>query len=91
MTRIAIGIHAVLFAPRLYPRRSRPWKAHPSRRTWRGIQPYVVNLFQYEAKHLADDGWLDPLADGLYFWRGKYDKLRGLAEAGYDPADLISQ
>ena len=67
------------------------WKAHPSRRTWRGIQPYVVNLFQYEAKHLADDGWLDPLADGLYFWRGKYDKLRGLAEAGYDPADLISQ
>ena len=66
------------------------WKAHPSRSAWRRLQPYVVNLFQYEAKRLADDGWLDPLADGLYFWRGKYDRLRGLVEAVYDPADLIS-
>lgn len=71
-------------------RRLADWKIRPSRTTWRRLQPYTVSLQRYEANRLLSEGWLELLSEGLYRWIGKYDRIRGLAEARYDPADLIS-
>jgi CRISPR-associated endonuclease/helicase Cas3 len=70
-------------------RRLADWKIRPSRTTWRRLQPYTVSLQRYEADRLLQESWLEPLSEGLYRWIGKYDRIRGLAEAKYDPADLI--
>ena len=65
------------------------WMNWPSRIAWRRLQPYTVSLQRREADRLHSEGWLEPLNDGLYRWTGKYDKISGLVEAVYDPADLI--
>lgn len=70
-------------------RRLADWKIRPSRTTWRRLQPYTVSLQRYEADRLLQESWLELLSEGLYRWIGKYDRIRGLAEARYDPADLI--
>ncbi len=70
-------------------RRLAEWTIRPSRTTWRRLQPYTVSLQRYEADRLLQESWLEPLSEGLYRWIGKYDRIRGLAEAKYDPADLI--
>lgn len=70
-------------------RRLADWELRPSRTTWRRLQPYTVSLQRYEADRLLQESWLEPLSEGLYRWVGKYDRIRGLAEAPYDPADLI--
>jgi len=64
------------------------WRESPSRQAWQRLQPYLVGVYQYEATHLEQEGWLDPITDGVYLWRGKYDEKRGI-RALYDPADLI--
>jgi CRISPR-associated endonuclease/helicase Cas3 len=66
------------------------WLAYPSRESWRTLQPYLINLFDHEALRLERDGWLVRIADGLYRWEGGYDNRRGIVEALYDPADLVS-
>lgn len=70
-------------------RRLADWELRPSRTTWRRLQPYTVSLQRYEADRLLQESWLEPLSEGLYRWIGKYDRIRGLAEAKYDPTDLI--
>lgn len=70
-------------------RRLADWKNRPSRATWRRLQAYTVSLQRREADRLFADSWLELLSEGLYRWVGKYDRIRGLAEANYDPADLI--
>lgn len=70
-------------------RRLMDWKHQLSRATWRRLQPYTVSLQRYEANRLAKEDWLEPISEGLYRWVGKYDRIRGIAEANYDPADLI--
>ena len=70
-------------------RRLNDWKTRPSRATWRRLQPFVVSLLRSEANRLLADSWLEPVSEGLYRWMGKYDRIKGLAEAAYDPADLM--
>lgn len=70
-------------------RRLADWKHRPSRVTWRRLQPYTVSLQRYEANRLIKEDWLEPVSEDLYRWVGKYDRIRGIAEANYDPADLI--
>lgn len=65
------------------------WKLRPSQASWRRLQPYTISLQRREADRLSRDNWLEPLSEGLFRWIGKYDRIRGLAEANYDPADLI--
>lgn len=70
-------------------RRLTDWKYRPSRATWRRLQPFVVSLQRREAERLLADDWLELVSGGLYRWRGKYDRVKGIAEAAYDPADLM--
>jgi CRISPR-associated endonuclease/helicase Cas3 len=70
-------------------RRLNDWIARPSRTTWRRLQPYTVSLLRREAEQLLADNWLEEVSKGLYRWLGKYDQIKGLAEATYDPADLM--
>jgi len=65
------------------------WRKAPSWTTWRRLQPYIVNLYEREARRFEREEWLKPITEGLYLWRGKYDPLKGIAEALYDPSDLI--
>jgi len=64
------------------------WHDHPSRRAWQRLQPYLVGIYQYEAIHLEQEDWLEPVTDGVYLWKGKYGEKRGI-KAVHDPADLI--
>ncbi len=66
------------------------YKSRPSRIAWRKLQPYVVSLSRHEAEKLLGEHWLEPVSEGLYRWYGKYDRIKGLAEAIHDPADLIA-
>jgi CRISPR-associated endonuclease/helicase Cas3 len=65
------------------------WQRAPSWATWQRLQAYVVNLYEREARRFEREKWLEPIAEGLYLWRGKYNMLKGIAEALYDPSDLI--
>ena len=64
------------------------WERDTSRRNWRRLQPYVVNIYQWQIKKFRD--WLHPLQeDTLFQWVGKYDDVRGISNEAVDPADLI--
>ena len=65
------------------------WRRSPSWVTWRRLQPYVVNLYEREARRFEREGWLEMITEGLYRWRGKYDPRIGIVGALYDPSDLI--
>jgi CRISPR-associated endonuclease/helicase Cas3 len=65
------------------------WKFNPSRKTWRQLQPFIVNVFEYEAGPFIRDGIMEELGNGLYLWNGKYDEKIGVV-AEYDPADLLA-
>jgi len=65
------------------------WKNHSSRTTWRQLQLFIVNIFEYEARSFIHDGIMEDLGNRLYLWNGKYDEKTG-AVAEYDPADLFA-
>ena len=69
--------------------RLKEWRYHPCRRTWQRLQPLLVNIFDYEARPLKAEGWLEPISEGLCLSLGRYDRLKGLVPAIYDPSDLI--
>jgi CRISPR-associated endonuclease/helicase Cas3 len=69
--------------------RLRQWQFSPSRRAWRSLQPYVVNLFSWQAIGFANEGFLELLDTGLYRWLGRYDEIRGIVPDAMDPSDLI--
>jgi CRISPR-associated endonuclease/helicase Cas3 len=68
-------------------KRLEAWRAYPSQKSWRQVQPFLVNIYRHEGDRLRD--WLEPVSEGLYRWLGHYDRIKGLSEAAYDPADLI--
>jgi CRISPR-associated endonuclease/helicase Cas3 len=64
------------------------WERDTSRRNWRRLQPYVVNIYRWQIELFRD--WLHPLQeDTLFQWFGKYDDVRGISNEAVDPADLI--
>jgi CRISPR-associated endonuclease/helicase Cas3 len=65
------------------------WQRGPSRERWQKLQLYVVNFMVWEAKRLEAEGWLQQLSEGLYYWLGKYDRVRGVVADARDPSDLI--
>jgi CRISPR-associated endonuclease/helicase Cas3 len=65
------------------------WKAHSSRETWRRLQPYLVNLYDWEVQKFKEDEWLEEITPGIFLWKGGYDKRLGLVGAYYDPCDLV--
>ncbi len=67
----------------------RRWKTDPSRDSWRELQAYMVNIYKKEAREHFRDGLLSEITDGLYFWEGTYDEVKGLSGVLRDPADLI--
>jgi len=60
---------------------------HPSRLTWQRLQPYVVNIYRYEASKYHS--CLEEVGQNIYKWLCEYDALRGLSEQLADPADLV--
>jgi CRISPR-associated endonuclease/helicase Cas3 len=65
------------------------WLAAPSRFTWQGLQPYIVDLYERDAGRLLEEGRLERLTDGVYRCSpGEYDERLGLVNAVADPADL---
>lgn len=64
------------------------WKNYTSRSAWRQLQPFIINVFEYEARQYIQDGIMEGLGNNLYLWNGKYDEKIG-AGAEYDPTDLI--
>ncbi|GBF08186.1 CRISPR-associated helicase, Cas3 family [Deinococcus aerius] len=68
----------------------RKWQEFPTRRGWRALQPYIVNIYSHEAKKLRGQGMLRELEENVYLWerKDKYDDLVGLP-IDRDPADLI--
>lgn len=61
----------------------------PSRETWRGLQPYVVNIRAKDIVDYLERGYVREITRGVFEWIGPYDKNRGLSDIFYDPADLI--
>ncbi len=65
------------------------WLRQPSQNGWRQLQPYLVNLYEWEIKKFLQDGWLEEVSPGLYRWLGRYDSRRGLVGPLHDPSDLV--
>lgn len=62
---------------------------HPSRETWRGLQPYVVSIRAKDMMDYLERGYAREITTGVFEWIGPYDKNRGLSDIYHDPADLI--
>lgn len=60
-----------------------------SRYLLRSLQPYVVAVYRSKANELRGKGLVEPLAEGIGLWRGRYDAVRGLVETGLDPDQLV--
>ena len=60
-------------------------------RDWRSLQPYLVNLRNYEFKQAED--FRREIAPSLWVWQDGYDPVQGIMLANkailFDPADLI--
>jgi len=58
---------------------------------YRSLQPYLVNLRNYEFKQAED--FRREIAPSLWVWHGYYDSIKGIGlgdrAIAYDPADLI--
>ena len=51
-----------------YERHLKAWQSHPSRTTWGRLQPFVVNVFEYEARGYLQAGIIEDLGNGLHLW-----------------------
>ncbi len=65
------------------------WRKEPCARNWRRLQPYLVSLFDHDARRFRNEGWLGELSEGLYIWLGSYDERSGIVPAIADPSDLV--
>ena len=59
------------------------------RHDFRQLQPYAVSVRTYKASALKQRGLIEPVAEGIGVWRGQYDPIRGLTEAGINPDELV--
>lgn len=71
-------------------KRMKEWQRFPTRKNWQRLQPLVVNVYNHEINRMLQGDELEAITEGLYLARGKYDTLRGLVPAIYDPSDLIT-
>ena len=73
-----------------YEKHLRNWQFYPSRKSWRALQPYLVNIYTHEARQLEKHHMIRALEESIYLWEreDKYDDLTGLP-INRDPADLI--
>ena len=67
------------------------WQEAPSRRSWRRLQPFLVNIYESDVKRLGS--WLEQIDEGLYRchelgYDGEHH--RGLIGGIIDPSDLIA-
>ena len=62
---------------------------HPNRHTWQALQPYVVNLFDFDIKKAGTS--IKEVETGLYLSHSPYHRLRGvdLGDGIWDPSDLF--
>ncbi|CCQ93021.1 conserved hypothetical protein [[Clostridium] ultunense Esp] len=67
----------------------RNWEKEPSRKNLRLLQPYIIQLYQWEVQKKEREGWLRWVSGNLYQWLGGYDELVGMTEEFYDPYDLM--
>ncbi|WP_163150446.1 CRISPR-associated helicase Cas3' [Anoxybacillus sp. MB8] len=67
----------------------RMWESSPSRHLFRRLQPYIIQLYRFEAVKKEKDGWLREVADNVYEWLGDYDEKVGIKEEVHDPFSLI--
>lgn len=67
----------------------RSWEEEPSRKNLRRLQPYIIQLYQWEVQKKEQEGWLRWVSGNLYQWLGGYDVLVGMTEEFYDPYDLM--
>lgn len=65
------------------------WLHQPSQKGWRQLQPYLVNLYEWEIKKFLQDSWIEEVSSGLYRWLGCYDPRRGVVGPLHDPSDLV--
>ena len=65
------------------------WKHAPNRDGWRGLQPFVVNVFDFEKRKYERQ--MEELSEGLFLWNGVYDSERhkGIVPFVNDPSDLF--
>ena len=49
------------------------WQRFPSRKSWRALQPYVVNIYAHEAKKLLEIEMLRPVLEGSDYTTGQED------------------
>jgi CRISPR-associated endonuclease/helicase Cas3 len=73
-----------------WPKRLAEWQNAPSRKSWRRLQPYLVNIYKSDVARL--DTWLEQISEGLYRCHEMgYDakEHRGLIGGIIDPSDLI--
>ncbi|GGK34735.1 CRISPR-associated helicase/endonuclease Cas3 [Caldalkalibacillus thermarum] len=67
----------------------RTWEEEPSRKNFRRLQPYIIQLYQWEVQKKEQEGWMRLVSGNLYQWLGGYDELIGMTEEFHDPYDLI--
>lgn len=65
------------------------WENYPGRDSWRGLQPFIVNISEWESRDFIRNGLMTIVTEGLYMWEGVYDEKTGISGAHIDPADLI--
>jgi CRISPR-associated endonuclease/helicase Cas3 len=65
------------------------WLYNPNQKNWRMLQPYLVNVFKWEAVKLMQEGMVTEISTNLYIWEGLYDKVKGIGGMEFDPSDLI--
>jgi hypothetical protein len=61
------------------------WIQYPSQEKWRKLQPFMVNIYEWELKQAVGNGWAKEVENGLYMWLGGYDEVRGILREVHDP------
>ncbi|NPV58447.1 MAG: CRISPR-associated helicase Cas3' [Actinobacteria bacterium] len=69
--------------------RLQQFQAFPSRETWYGLQPFVVNVREKDILSYSAKGYARMITGNLYEWFGPYDENLGLTDLYFDPADLV--
>lgn len=65
------------------------WREKPGRDSWRKLQPYIVNVYEFEARKFLHDGLIKELTKEIYLWEGLYDEIKGIGDFTLDPCDFI--
>ena len=61
----------------------------PSPFSLRGLQPYIVGVYERDIETARRRGLVRELMPGFWLWEGRYDERKGIADISRDPADLV--